>query len=284
MNFKKTIAALAAATLTAVSASAMASAELIVIDPPLDANGDKLICSDSGSFLGIGYYDGSREKLDKGKAVVDYGIDWSQAKSVEVVFHITADTQADFDESENAIGGAIIVSSNSETDTTHNWPAKEFYGVNDDALGFTAESAKELTAEKVSDYTYKIVAPIDDTNCVVDNPTIVQICFADWSGVVWWQAAVETLSVKDGSGNTLISWKGADPLSSGGAVNPAVNAPTAAAAAPAVTDTAPATTGDVQAATDSSKGSPDTGIADVAAIAGLAVVAGGALVVAKKRK
>ena len=47
---------------------------------------------------------------------------------------------------------------------------------------------------------------------------------------------------------------------------------------------APATTGDVDVATDSTKGSPDTGIADVAAVAGLAVLAGGAFIVAKKRK
>ena len=46
---------------------------------------------------------------------------------------------------------------------------------------------------------------------------------------------------------------------------------------------APAT-GDVDADTDSTKGSPDTGIADVAAVAGLAVLAGGAFIVAKKRK
>lgn len=60
-------------------------------------------------------------------------------------------------------------------------------------------------------------------------------------------------------------------------------------AAPAETQAAPAETqapaaGDVAAATDSSKGSPETGIADVAAIAGLAIVAGGAVLVAKKRK
>ena len=42
--------------------------------------------------------------------------------------------------------------------------------------------------------------------------------------------------------------------------------------------------GDVSAETDSTKGSPDTGIADVAAVAGLALVAGGAILVAKKRK
>lgn len=42
--------------------------------------------------------------------------------------------------------------------------------------------------------------------------------------------------------------------------------------------------GDVQAATDSSKGSPDTGIEDVAVIAGLAIVAGGAALAVRKRK
>ena len=42
--------------------------------------------------------------------------------------------------------------------------------------------------------------------------------------------------------------------------------------------------GNVDAATDSSKGSPDTGIADVAAVAGLAVLALGGIMVAKKRK
>lgn len=56
-----------------------------------------------------------------------------------------------------------------------------------------------------------------------------------------------------------------------------------AAEAPAADLVAPAA-GDVAAATDSSKGSPDTGIEDVAVIAGLAVLAGGAALVAGKRK
>ena len=56
----------------------------------------------------------------------------------------------------------------------------------------------------------------------------------------------------------------------------------AADEAPA-TDEAPVA-GDVAAATDSTKGSPDTGVADVAAVAGLGIVAAGAVLVAKKRK
>lgn len=58
--------------------------------------------------------------------------------------------------------------------------------------------------------------------------------------------------------------------------------PEPAAAAPA--ETAAPAAGDVAAATNSSKGSPDTGIADVAVVAGLAIVAGGTALVAKKKK
>ena len=60
----------------------------------------------------------------------------------------------------------------------------------------------------------------------------------------------------------------------------------AATDAPAAEDTtadAPAA-GDVAGATDSSKGSPDTGIEDVAVIGGLAIVAGAAIALTRKRK
>ena len=59
--------------------------------------------------------------------------------------------------------------------------------------------------------------------------------------------------------------------------------PTLGGAASTTTD-APAAAGDVDAATDSSKGSPDTGIEDVAVIGGLAIVAGAAIAFTRKRK
>ena len=65
-----------------------------------------------------------------------------------------------------------------------------------------------------------------------------------------------------------------------------INELTYAVDAPAADDTtteAPST-GDVDAETDSSKGSPDTGVEDVAVVAGLAIVAAGAVLVSKKRK
>ena len=113
-----------------------------------------------------------------------------------------------------------------------------------------------------------------------------------------WTMDVVSMTVKDASGNALIAWDqaGKCSLSPVGAASAAVEeapaaeetaAPAEEAAAPAAAEVtaAPApATGDVAAATDSTKGSPNTGIEDVAVVAGLALVAGGALVVAKKRK
>ena len=62
-------------------------------------------------------------------------------------------------------------------------------------------------------------------------------------------------------------------------------APVEETAAPAAEEAAPApAAGDVAAATDSTKGSPNTGIEDVAVAAGIAAVAAGAFMISRKRK
>ena len=68
----------------------------------------------------------------------------------------------------------------------------------------------------------------------------------------------------DASGKVLIAYDGSGNVVSG---NPS----------------APAT-GDTDAATDSSKGSPNTGVEDMAAAAGLAILAGSAALITRKRK
>ena len=72
----------------------------------------------------------------------------------------------------------------------------------------------------------------------------------------------------------------------GGAAEEAVVEEAPAAEAPAAEETvAPApAAGDVAAATDSTKGSPNTGIEDVAVVAGLAVLAGAGIALTRKRK
>ena len=305
MKFSKVLAGIAAASIAAVSASAVAGAELVVSGAAKDANGMDLVFSSATSWMPIAYNNGERNETvlaDKTKAIVDYGVDWSQAKSIEVAFHVTEDTRKDWAE-ENNFGGAIILSSNADGNSEHNWPAKEFYGVNDDALEFTAESAKELQVEKTGDYAYKVVCPIDDTNSVVPNQQMVQISFSDYAGAVWWQVQVDSMSVKDASGNTLISWDGATGACSLSPVGAAVEeAPAVEETAVPVEEAVPAAeetasvdaaaetaapapaAGDTAAATTSTKGSPNTGIEDVAVVAGIAAVAAGAFVVAKKRK
>ena len=280
MNFKKSIAAIAATAITVASLSVAASAELTLDGAATDASGMDLVCAASNMWMPIAYNDGARNEsvlADANKAIVDYGVDWTQAKSVEIQFHVVEGTEEEWD-AENCMGGAVVVSSNADGDSSHNWPAKEFYGVNDEDLEFTAAPEKELQANKVSAYTYKLVCPIDDSNSVVPNAQMVQIALQDYATAVWWQVAVEYMAVKDASGNTLVSWNGAAPRAD-------YTGEAAPTAAPAANDTAAApATGNVDAATDSSKGSPDTGIADVAAVAGIAVLAAGAFVVAKKRK
>ena len=282
MRFRKLIAGAAALTIAAASLATAAGAELIEIDDVKGANGLNIFDSTSSSWMPIGYSNGERDASSKD--VIDYGVDWSKAATIEVVFVVDdQDPNYSRDEWDGGFGGAIVLSSQADGNTTHNWNAKDFWGVVDEELELdTIDSSKAITLEKIGDYTYKAVCPVDDDNYVVDNAQLVQICIQDWSGVTWWAMRVDSMTVLDASGNALIGWD-----STGNVVGA-----TAAAAAPAeepapaaTEEPAPApATGDVAAATDSSKGSPDTGVADVAAVAGLAIVAAGAVIVAKKRK
>ena len=70
----------------------------------------------------------------------------------------------------------------------------------------------------------------------------------------------------------------------GGAVDAAVEEAPAAAETTAASEAPAATAGDTTAAVTSSKGSPDTGVEDVAVIAGLAIVAGAGIALTRKRK
>ena len=145
--------------------------------------------------------------------------------------------------------------------------------------------------ETVGDYTYKATLKVTDENCVYeevysDPGAYIQIGIQEW-GQDMSEMEVLSMEAYDKSGNLMATFDGTGkitvastaPMRAGAA---AAEAPAAVAAEPA-SDVAAATAGDTTAAVTSSKGSPDTGIADVAAIAGIAVVAAGAIVVAKKR-
>ena len=87
-------------------------------------------------------------------------------------------------------------------------------------------------------------------------------------------AADEDVAVDDAADEDVAADDAADDAADEAPADEAVEAPA---------DETPAA-GDVDAAVDSTKGSPDTGVADVAAVAGLAIVAAGGVLVSKKRK
>ena len=285
MKLRKILAGAAALAVTAAAFTTMASAEMIEIPDVKGANGLNIFDSTASSWMPIGYSNGERDATSKD--VIDYGVDWSQAATIEVIFVVDdQDSNYSRDDWDGGFGGAIVLSSQADGNVTHNWNAKDFWGVVDEDLELdTVDSSKAIQLEKVGDYTYKAVCPIDDDNYVVDNAQLVQICVQDWSGVTWWAMRVDSMKVLDASGNMLIGWDSTGNVIGATAAPAEEAAPAPAEETPAPAEDTPApTTGDVAAATDSSKGSPDTGVADVAAVAGLAVVAAGALIVAKKSK
>lgn len=287
MKFRKALAGIAAAAVAASAVAAAAGAELIEVEDVKDENGLLLFDSAASSWMPIGYSNGERDT--KQKAVIDYGVDWSKAATIEIIF-VVDDQNPEYsrDDWDGAFGGGVVLSSQADGNTTHNWNAKQFWGVVDEALEIdTVDANKDFVLEKIADYTYKGVCPIDDDNYVVDNAQLVQICIQDWSGVTFWGMRVDSMTIKDASGNTLIAWDAAGKCSL--APVGAASADVASAAETVTTvivadDTSAAAAGDTAAATTSTKGSPDTGVADVAAVAGLAVVAAGAVVLSKKRK
>ena len=174
---------------------------------------------------------------------------------------------------DGTIGGGIVTSLHSDTDkSTYNWPSQgEFWGVSDPELGLeTIATDKPYQLEKVGDYTYKLTAMFNFDEAVnnIEGDHIVQyrIFMQGWdNGMAEYQ--VIECGLLDDAGNALVELDGQGyPLSSA----PAVGGDT-------VVDTdAPVAGGD--------KTSPDTGVEGVAAVAGLAVVAAGAVVLSKKRK
>lgn len=123
--------------------------------------------------------------------------------------------------------------------------------------GFATQTILDLGAPLESAYT------VDEDG---------KAAFAELQVQNWWngtEAGAKVLALRflDADNNVIAEWEAPD------------------AGRGDLIDEEPApVSGDVAAAAETSKGSPDTGVADVAAVTGLAVIAAGAVVVAKKRK
>ena len=169
--------------------------------------------------------------------------------------------------------------------TKYNWPGTaDFWGVTDEELGIdTTAPEKALTTKTLGDYTYSV-----EMNNVLPNPFVedgvkevgcFQICLQEWGSALVAQH-VDKMEVLDTDGNVLIAFdelgKKIEDTATEEPEEPAQSEEPAESETPAEPE-AP-TTG------DSSKPSTNTGAEGIAVVAGVAVLAAGAAVIAKKRK
>lgn len=239
------------------------------------------LSSGSDSWLVQVYNEGNP---DEGKPATKYDIDYSKVTGAR--FTVTVpETDADGmdgnrDFWDGATGGGVVLSINGGdiqqgTDAwdTYNWPSKQYWGVTDEALEIAtdpntndddASNDKDLSYEKVDDYTYQLTANGFDNpiaNGTAQTIGCMQIALQEWGSTVA-NLEVVKCEVLDADGNALITFDGLGNVVDGGSA-PATDAPT---------------TG------DSTKPSTNTGVESVAVVAGVAVLATGAVIVAKKRK
>ncbi len=269
MKLNKLFASIAASAVAVSALTATASAQLLL--PTADVAHPA--ASTPGNYLVQVYNIGNEAE---GKPATDYGLDVTAIARIDVTFTVAEGESRDW--FEGNCGGSIVTSCNGSnfTDeewTKYNWPSNEWWGVTDDDLGLaTSAPEKECVTEKVGDYTYKVSKTLSADERFLAKSECVQIGLQEW-GDTMNDYIVLDVSCYDDAGNLMISFdKNGYPTLPGGAAD-----------APAADTSAPAA-GDVAGATDSSKGSPDTGVEDVAVVAGLAIVAAGAVLVSKKRK
>ena len=269
MKITKILSAVAAAAVATAAVSATASATLTI---PTGINTG--LSATTGMWMVALYNSG-----DDTTAGIDYGIDLTAIKSISITV-----TPSDPDWWDGTFGGSFITSCGpaSATPADHNWPMNEFWGVTDEDLALeTADPEKPVVFEKTGDLTYTGTVTLGDNNCIYDVTTIeggyAQVGIQEW-GATMLDMTVTDLTCYDAAGNVIISFDGAGYVDSGDTA--ADNTAADDTAAPATADAeAPAAT-----TTTTEKGSPDTGVEGIAAVAGVAVVAAGAVLLSKKRK
>lgn len=93
----------------------------------------------------------------------------------------------------------------------YNWPTQQWWGVTDEELGLDKAAAdKDIVAEKIGDYTYKLTSNVYDNplaNGDAENIGCMQFAFNEWSGNIT-RLEVTNVDVMDSEDNVLISFDG----------------------------------------------------------------------------
>ena len=285
MKLRKIMAGVVATALAASTLAVAASAACLTKVEGTEST----LSTGTGMWL-LQLYNKGNEAENKPETKLD--IDYSKIAAFTFTFQVNEEDKELWD---GTIGGSVVFSCNGEKlgvqndeDAAkaalfdkYNWPSCEFWGVLDEELlgpvgeGSTYDDTKPGKVEKVGDYTYAVtndqlvnpitagdVSSIEDIGCM-------QVGLQEWGNGIA-AVTVTKLEVKDASGNVLVSFDEKGVPTIGGASTPADTT------APA--DTTKPTTG------DSTKPNTNTGVESVAVVAGIAVLATGAVIVAKKRK
>ncbi len=282
MKITKILSAAAAAVVAVSAVAVSASADF----RPVSGGAEYCLADGTGNY-GICLFSDGANKDNVPAMSVD--IDLSKVTHVAFTFDVIDDAD-NRDWWDGMGGGAIVVSAHSDKTSEdadlynkYNWAtAGNFWGVIDEDLGLeTRDDTQGILAEKVGDYTYKIEADIINpvANGDIGNLSLYRIFMQAWSFTMSDIEVVET-ELSDADGNVLATF---DALG-----NVTYGAGAAADETPVAADDNTAATVDADApvvvAPTTEKGSPDTGVEGIAAVAGVAVVAAGAVVLSKKRK
>ena len=281
MKITKILSAAAAAVVAVSAVAVSASADF----RPVTGGAEYCLADGTGNY-GICLFSDGTNKDNVPAMSVD--IDLSQVTHVAFTFDVIDDAD-NRDWWDGMGGGAIVVSAHSDKTNDdadlynkYNWAtAGNFWGVIDEDLGLeTRDDTQGILAEKVGDYTYKIEADVINpvANGDIGNLSLYRIFMQAWSFTMSDIEVVET-ELSDADGNVLATF---DALG-----NVTYGAGAAADETPVADDDTAATVdadAPVVVAPSTEKGSPDTGVEGIAAVAGVAVVAAGAVVLSKKRK
>ena len=282
MKITKILSAAAAAVVAVSAVAVSASADF----RPVSGGAEYCLADGTGNY-GICLFSDGANKDNVPAMSVD--IDLSKVTHVAFTFDVIDDAD-NRDWWDGMGGGAIVVSAHSDKTSEdadlynkYNWAtAGNFWGVIDEDLGLeTRDDTQGILAEKVGDYTYKIEADVINpvANGDIGNLSLYRIFMQAWSFTMSDIEVVET-ELSDADGNVLATF---DALG-----NVTYGAGAAADETPVAADDNTTATVDADApavvAPSTEKGSPDTGVEGIAAVAGVAVVAAGAVVLSKKRK
>ncbi len=183
----------------------------VVEDPALP-----LVVTTPTMWYALGYSEGNMTNGETGEPypALEFDIDYSKVAQFAATLTVVEEDRDIFDGQcagglTLSIAGGDIHVGNTELWNKYIWQGYEWWGVKDDALNIDTQAVKkDILAEKVGDYTYKLTTKLlDNPLANGDTQEIEHMMFAvqEW-GDNKAKMKVMQLDVMDSSGNVLLSY------------------------------------------------------------------------------